>query len=155
MNNPEWEIPELINAETNGPKTISLERIRPETMRSGTTQPETDYPQRSQSTLSMHDYLEIILNRKWYVIVPLVVAILASSAFASYLPKIQSDHADPFPTSKCSEKYVEPTITDTVINRLTIPGNLSRTRLEKVIQGIQPYFRTFERRFPWKKWSKP
>jgi succinoglycan biosynthesis transport protein ExoP len=101
--------------------------------------PETNYPPRLSG---IHDYLEIGLRRKWYIIVPLVVSILVSFGLYRYLPKVYSATAlilvQP---QSIPENYVRPTITDTVSNRLdTIAQQImSRTLLENVIQQFNLY----------------
>ncbi len=132
MKNEEWEIPGMINPETKKPETIKLE----------TNNPGTNNPQRPQSMLSLHDYFEIGLHRKWYIIVPLVVGILVSFGVCQYLPKVyRATTLILVQPQSVPEKYVQPTITDTVINRLdTIAQEImSRTRLEKVIQEFNLY----------------
>ncbi len=147
MMDQEWEIPEVINPEmmksepimheTVHQKTAGTKTVNPETIR-----PETANPQGPQSMLSMRDYLDILLHRKWYVIIPLVVAILASFGVCQYLPKIyRATTLILVQPQSVPEKYVQPTITDTVISRLdTIAQEImSRTRLEKVIQEFNLY----------------
>lgn len=132
MKNEEWEIPGMINPETKKPETIKLE----------TNNPGTNNPQRPQSMLSLHDYFEIGLHRKWYIIVPLVVGILVSFGVCQYLPKVyRATTLILVQPQSVPEKYVQATITDTVINRLdTIAQEImSRTRLEKVIQEFNLY----------------
>ena len=120
MNNPETNYPQRLF----GP---------------GTNNPETNYPPRLSG---IHDYLEIGLRRKWYIIVPLVVSILVSFGLYRYLPKVYSATAlilvQP---QSIPESYVRPTITDTVSNRLdTIAQQImSRTLLENVIQQFNLY----------------
>ncbi len=101
--------------------------------------PETNNPQRS---LNIHDYLEIGLRRKWYIMVPLVVSILASLGIYQYLPKIyRATTLILVRPQSVPEDYVRPTITDAVINRLNTIGQeiLSRTRLERVIGEYNLY----------------
>ena len=95
-----------------------------------------------EKLLSIHDYLEICLRRKWYIIVPLVVSVLVSFGVYKYLPKVyKATTLILVQPQSVPEKYVQPTITDTVINRLNTIGQeiMSRTRLEKVIEEFNLY----------------
>ena len=98
----------------------------------------------------MHDYLEIGLRRKWYIIVPLVVSILISFGVCKYLPKVyRATTLILVQPQSVPENYVRPTITDTVINRLNTIGQeiMSRTRLEKVIEEFNLY-KDLRKKFP-------
>lgn len=109
--------------------------------------PETNNPEK---LLSMHDYLEIGLRRKWYIIIPLVVSILISFGVCKYLPKVyRATTLILVQPQSVPENYVRPTITDTVINRLNTIGQeiMSRTRLEKVIEEFNLY-KDLRKKFP-------
>jgi len=96
----------------------------------------------TEKFLGIHDYLEIGLRRKWYIIVPLVLSILISFGVYKYLPKVyKATTLILVQPQSVPEKYVQPTITDTVINRLNTIGQeiMSRTRLEKVIEEFNLY----------------
>ncbi|MEW6375898.1 MAG: GNVR domain-containing protein [Thermodesulfobacteriota bacterium] len=91
---------------------------------------------------NIHDYLEIGLRRKWYIIIPLVLSILASIGVYKYLPKVyKASTLILVQPQSVPESYVRPTITDSVTNRLNTISQeiLSRTRLEKVIQEFNLY----------------
>jgi polysaccharide chain length determinant protein (PEP-CTERM system associated) len=96
----------------------------------------------TNNPLSILDYLEIGLRRKWYIIVPLVVSILISFGVYKYIPKVYRATtlilAQP---QSVPANYVQPSITDTVINRLNTISQeiMSRTRLEKVIREFNLY----------------
>ena len=109
--------------------------------------PEINNPEK---LLSIHDYLEICLRRKWYIIVPLVVSVLVSFGVYKYLPKVyKATTLILVQPQSVPEKYVQPTITDTVINRLNTIGQeiMSRTRLEKVIEEFNLY-QDLRKKFP-------
>ena len=101
--------------------------------------PGTNNPQR---LLNTHDFLEIGLRRKWYIIVPLVVSIPISFGVYKFIPKVYRATtlilAQP---QSVPANYVQPSITDTVINRLNTISQetMSRTRLEKVIREFNLY----------------
>jgi polysaccharide chain length determinant protein (PEP-CTERM system associated) len=101
--------------------------------------PETNNPEK---LLSIHDYLEIGLRRKWYIILPFAFSILISFGVYKYLPKVyKATTLILVQPQSVPENYVRPTITDTVINRLNTIGQeiMSRTRLEKVIEEFTLY----------------
>jgi uncharacterized protein involved in exopolysaccharide biosynthesis len=109
--------------------------------------PETNNPEK---LLTTHDYLEIVLRRKWYIIIPLVVSILISFGVCKYLPKVyKATTLILVQPQSIPENYVRPTITDTVINRLNTIGQeiMSRTRLEKVIEEFNLY-KDLRKKFP-------
>jgi uncharacterized protein involved in exopolysaccharide biosynthesis len=101
--------------------------------------PETNNLQR---LLTIHDLLEIGLRRKWYIIVPLVVSIPISFGVYKYIPKVyRATTLILVQPQSVPENYVQPSITDTAINRLNTIGQeiMSRTRLEKVIREFNLY----------------
>jgi len=101
--------------------------------------PETNHPEKF---LTIHDYLEIVFRRKWYVIFPLVFCILISFGVYKYLPKAyRATTLILVQAQTIPENFVRATITDSVGNRLNTISQeiLSRTRLEKVIQEFDLY----------------
>jgi polysaccharide chain length determinant protein (PEP-CTERM system associated) len=101
--------------------------------------PETNNPEK---LLTIRDYLEIGLRRKWYIIFPLVFSILISFGVYKYLPKVyKATTLILVQPQSVPESYVRPTITDTVISRLNTISQeiMSRTRLEKIIQEFNLY----------------
>ena len=95
---------------------------------------ETTHPEKFLNT---HDYVEIALRRKWYILIPLVLCALISFGVYKYLPKVyRATTLILVLAQSIPENYVRPTINDSVTNRLATISQeiLSRTRLEKVIQ---------------------
>jgi len=95
-----------------------------------------------QKPLTIHDCLEIGLRRKWYIIVPLVVSIPISFGVYKYIPKVyRATTLILVQPQSVPENYVQSSITDTAINRLSTIGQeiMSRTRLEKVIREFNLY----------------
>jgi polysaccharide chain length determinant protein (PEP-CTERM system associated) len=91
---------------------------------------------------SFHDYLEIARRRKWYIIIPLAISIVVSLAVCKVLPKVyRATTLILVQPQSVPEKYIQSTITSTVIDRLSTLSQeiLSRTRLEKVIQEFNLY----------------
>ena len=92
--------------------------------------------------LSIHDYIDIGLRRKWYIVAPLIVSILVSFAVYKFLPKIyKATTLILVQPQRVPEAYVRPTITASVADRLNTISQeiLSRTRLENVIQEFNLY----------------
>lgn len=96
----------------------------------------------TEKPFNIHDYLEIGLRRKWYIIIPLILCVLVSCGVYKYLPKIyKATTVILVQPQRVPESYVRATITDSVAGRLSTIGQeiLSRTRLEKVIQEFNLY----------------
>ena len=96
----------------------------------------------AQKPLDIHSYLDIARRRKWYIIFPLVLATVASFAVCKYLPKVYKTTTTILVQPQTvPEKYIQPTVTASVIDRLNTISQetLSRTKLEKVIQEFNLY----------------
>ncbi len=92
--------------------------------------------------LGIHDYIAIALRRKWYLIIPLIVGVVGSYGVYKTLPKIyQATTLILVQPQSVPESYVRPTITESVVSRLSTISQeiLSRTRLEKVIEEFNLY----------------
>ncbi len=95
-----------------------------------------------QKPFNIHDYLEMGLRRKWYIVIPLVLCVLVSFGVYKHLPKVyKATTLILVQPQRVPESYVRATITDSVAGRLSTIGQeiLSRTRLEKVIQEFNLY----------------
>jgi len=92
--------------------------------------------------LTPHDYLDIIHRRRWWIIVPTVLVLLASAVLATVLPKSYRSSTlifvDP---QKVPEEYVKTTVTGSIEDRLsTIQQQLlSRTLLQRIIDEFHLY----------------
>jgi polysaccharide chain length determinant protein (PEP-CTERM system associated) len=96
----------------------------------------------TEKPFNIHDYLEVGLRRKWYIIIPLILCVLASFGVYKYLPKVyKATTLILVQPQRVPESYVQTTITDSVAGRLSTISQeiLSRTRLEKVIQEFNLY----------------
>ena len=96
----------------------------------------------TEKPFNIHDYLEMGLRRKWYIVIPLVLCVLVSFGVYKYLPKVyKATTLILVQPQSVPESYVRATITDSVAGRLSTIGQeiLSRTRLEKVIQEFNLY----------------
>ena len=97
---------------------------------------------KKRKLFDIHDYIEIALRRKWYVILPLGVSLLISFGVYNYLPKIyKATTLILVQPQTVPENYVRSTITDSVVGRLNTISQeiLSRTRLEEVIHEFDLY----------------
>jgi polysaccharide chain length determinant protein (PEP-CTERM system associated) len=95
-----------------------------------------------EKPFNIHDYLEIGLRRKWYIIIPFIFSIIVSFGVYKYLPKIyRATTLILVQPQRVPESYVRPTNTDSIAGRLNTISQeiLSRTRLEKVIQELNLY----------------
>ena len=96
----------------------------------------------TEKPFNIHDYVEMGLRRKWYIVIPLVLCVLVSFGVYKYLPKVyKATTLILVQPQRVPESYVRATITDSVAGRLSTIGQeiLSRTRLEKVIQEFNLY----------------
>jgi polysaccharide chain length determinant protein (PEP-CTERM system associated) len=87
-------------------------------------------------------YVEMAIRRKWFIIFPLAISIVASYAFYRYLPKIyRATTVVLVQPQLVSDSFVRPTITVSMADRLSTISQelLSRTRLEKLINGLNLY----------------
>ena len=92
--------------------------------------------------LSFFDYIHIARRRKWQIIIPLVCSFLISSGVYKVLPKVYRATATILVQAQMiPEKYIQPTVTSTIIDRLNAISQelLSRTRLEKIIEEFNLY----------------
>jgi polysaccharide chain length determinant protein (PEP-CTERM system associated) len=95
-----------------------------------------------QKPLDIHSYLDIARRRKWYIIIPLTISIVVSLAVCKVLPKVyKATTLILVQPQSVPEKYIQSTITATVMDRLNTISQeiLSRTRLEKIIQEFNLY----------------
>ncbi len=90
----------------------------------------------------IHDYIEIILRRIWYIVIPFVVLMTAAVVFALLLPKTYRATTLVLVTpQKVPENFVRPTVTSKIEDRLSSISQeiMSRTRLETVIAEFKLY----------------
>lgn len=95
-----------------------------------------------ENGLSIEDYLDIILRRKWLIIIPFFLSVFITTFVYSSLPKIyRSDTLILVIPQIVPEDYVKPTITTPIGTRLTSISDeiLSRTRLETIINEFNLY----------------
>ncbi len=95
-----------------------------------------------ENALSIRDYLAIGLRRKWWIIIPFIIAVFISCGVYKYLPKVyKASTLILVQPQRVPEAYVRPTITETISARLNTIGQeiLSRTRLERIISELNLY----------------
>ena len=92
--------------------------------------------------LQLEDYIEIILRRKWFVIIPFVVSIIGIIVTLLIVPRsYKSTTMILVEHQKVPESYVNPTVTADINERLnTITQQvMSRTRLESIVNEFGLY----------------
>src|SRR3989337_4200193 len=101
-----------------------------------------------KSQIQIEDYIEIILRRKWFIIIPFILSIIGIIlALVLSPPRYKSSTLILVEPQKISEAYIRPTVITDIRDRLnTITQQvLSRTRLESVIKEFDLYHNKRER----------
>lgn len=99
-------------------------------------------PERPFGLRTPHEYMEVPLRWRLFVIVPTVVVFVAAVAASFILPKrYRSSTLILVESEKVPDSFVQKMATETMSRRMqTIQQEvLSRTRLERVIQDTNPY----------------
>jgi polysaccharide biosynthesis transport protein len=92
--------------------------------------------------ITPRDLVDMALRRKWFIISALVISLAAAAAVAVLTPKIyRSSTSIIVETQRIPERYVNPVVTGTVSDRLTMVQQivLSRTFLEQISKEFQLY----------------
>jgi polysaccharide chain length determinant protein (PEP-CTERM system associated) len=95
-----------------------------------------------EKPFDIQSYIAMGLRRKWYIIIPLVLSVVASFAYYKKVPKIyRATTLILVQPQRVPTEYVRSTVTDSVASLLNTLSQeiLSRTRLEKVIQEFNLY----------------
>lgn len=95
-----------------------------------------------QNSLQVMKYLDMVLRRKWLILIPFVVISFATVFYAVSLPPIyRSETTILVEPPQVPENYVQSTVTGSVQDRLNTISQqiLSRTRLEGVIKELHLY----------------
>lgn len=98
--------------------------------------------QHGQSQIQIEDYIEIVLRRKWFLIVPFIVSIIGTIlALVIIRPMYKSSTLILVEPQKVPEAYVKATVTEEIQERLNTISQqvMSRTRLESVIKEFDLY----------------
>lgn len=98
--------------------------------------------QHGQSQIQIEDYIEIVIRRKWFLIVPFIISIIGIIiAVVIIKPAYKSTTLILVEPQKVPESYVKATVTEEVQERLNTISQqvMSRTRLESVIKEFDLY----------------
>jgi polysaccharide chain length determinant protein (PEP-CTERM system associated) len=90
----------------------------------------------------VHDYVEILLRRIWYIIIPTVVIFIGAIIYAYHAPKeYRATTLILVTPQKIPEAFVRATVTSTIGERLQSISQeiMSRTRLEQIISELKLY----------------
>lgn len=93
-------------------------------------------------SFNINDYIEILLKRKWYIVIPFAVVFSAAAIFSFTAPKrYRASTLILVTPQKVPVDYVRPTVTSRIEDRLQSIGQeiMSRTRLEQVINEFKLY----------------
>src|SRR5215467_8485169 len=96
------------------------------------------------NSISLQDYVEIFWRRKWLLVIPLVLGVVAGYVACFFIPpSYQSSTLILVEPQKVPASYVTPTVPGTVDDRLrTISQQImSRTNLSKIIKEYNLYKR--------------
>jgi polysaccharide chain length determinant protein (PEP-CTERM system associated) len=96
-------------------------------------------PKKSYTT---DEYLEILRNRIWYIIIPFVLIATGASAYALFTPRLyKASTLILVSPQRIPEAFVQATVTSKVEERLQSIAQevLSRTRLEQIIGEMKLY----------------
>lgn len=92
--------------------------------------------------INIQDYLEIVLRRKWLIILPFILITLGAIVWSYQLPPIyRTSTLILIQKQRVPEAYIKPTVSAGIEERLhTITQQImSRTRLEKIINELDLY----------------
>jgi len=95
-----------------------------------------------EKSFNINDYIEIILRRIWYIIIPFLAVLIITGLYAYTTPKeYRASTLILVTPQKVPVDYVRPTVTSTIQDRLQSIGQdiMSRTRLERIIAEFKLY----------------
>jgi len=95
-----------------------------------------------EKSFNIHDYIEILLRRIWYIIIPFVIVLAGACIYAFTSPKeYRASTLILVTPQKVPEAFVRPTVTSKIEDRLQSISQeiMSRTRLEQVISEFKLY----------------
>jgi polysaccharide chain length determinant protein (PEP-CTERM system associated) len=91
---------------------------------------------------TIDEYIEILRNRIWYIIIPFVLIVVGSTGYAIFAPRLyKASTLVLVSPQRIPEAFVQSTVTSKVEERLQSIGQevLSRTRLEQIIREMKLY----------------
>lgn len=92
--------------------------------------------------VNVEPYVDALLRRRWWIVVPVVLAVLGGAVYAKITPKIyEASTLILVEPQRIPTNYVQPTVTESVQSRLrTISQQVnSRTNLERIIKDFNLY----------------
>ncbi len=96
----------------------------------------------SEKSFNIHDYIEMMLRRIWYIMIPFVLILSGAVLYAVTSPKeYRATTLILVTPQKVPESFIRPTVTSKIEDRLQSIGQeiMSRTRLEQVISDLKLY----------------
>jgi uncharacterized protein involved in exopolysaccharide biosynthesis len=96
----------------------------------------------TEKSFNIHDYIEILLRRIWYIIIPFAIVISVATIYSFTAPKkYRATTLILVTPQKVPVDYVRPTVTSRIEDRLQSIGQeiMSRTRLEQIIAEFKLY----------------
>jgi len=93
-------------------------------------------------SFNINDYVEIVLRRIWYIIIPFVIVVSAATIYSFTASKqYRASTLILVTPQKVPVDYVRPTVTSRIEDRLQSIGQeiMSRTRLEQIIAEFKLY----------------
>ncbi len=103
----------------------------------------------SKKSYSIADYLEILLRRIWYVVIPFVLIVFGVSCYLIFAPRqYKASTLIIVSPQRVPEAYIQATVTSRVEERLHAIADevMSRTRLESIINELHLYEKEKKRR---------
>ncbi|MEJ5349921.1 MAG: Wzz/FepE/Etk N-terminal domain-containing protein [Desulfosoma sp.] len=92
--------------------------------------------------INVEPYVDALIRRKWWIVVPLVLSVIGGVLYAMTTPKIyEASTLILVEKQRIPTSYVQPTVTESVESRLrTISQEVnSRTNLERIIKDFNLY----------------
>lgn len=91
---------------------------------------------------TIDEYIEIMRNRIWYIVIPFILIVTGTSAYAVFAPRLyKASTLVLVSPQRIPEAFVQATVTSKVEERLQSIAQevLSRTRLEQIISDLNLY----------------
>lgn len=92
--------------------------------------------------INIDPYVDALLRRKWWIVVPVVLALVGGAVYGRITPKIyEASTLILVEPQRIPTNYVQPTVTESVKSRLRTIGQQvnSRTNLERIIKDFNLY----------------
>lgn len=92
--------------------------------------------------INIEPYVDALLRRKWWIVVPVVLAVAGGTVYSRITPKIyEASTLILVEPQRIPTNYVQPTVTESVQSRLRTIGQQvnSRTNLERIIKDFDLY----------------